>query len=50
MRGHAVAKDKKEAALLAIRAGVNVELPEPECYLHLAQLVRKGRAEGIGDR
>jgi beta-xylosidase len=42
VRGHSVARDKKEAALLAIRAGVNVELPEPECYLHLAELVRKG--------
>ncbi|HEV2445310.1 MAG TPA: glycoside hydrolase family 3 N-terminal domain-containing protein [Candidatus Sulfopaludibacter sp.] len=42
VRGHMVAKDKKEAAALALRAGVNVELPEPECYLHLAELVRKG--------
>ena len=42
VRGNMVAKDKKEAAALAMRAGVNVELPEPECYLHLAELVRKG--------
>src|SRR5450756_294736 len=40
--GHFVAKDKKEACALAIQAGVNIELPEPDCYLHLAGLVRKG--------
>jgi beta-glucosidase len=40
--GHHVAKDKKEACALAINAGVNIELPEPDCYLHLAELVRKG--------
>jgi beta-glucosidase len=40
--GHFVAKDKKEACVLAIQAGVNIELPEPDCYLHLAGLVRKG--------
>ena len=38
--GHGVAKDKKEACLLAVRAGVNSELPEPDCYLHLVELVR----------
>ena len=42
VRGHSVAKDKKEAAALAVRAGVNIELPEPECYLHLVELVRQG--------
>jgi beta-glucosidase len=40
--GHFVAKDKKEACALAIQAGVNIELPEPDCYLRLAELVRKG--------
>ena len=38
--GHNVAKDKREACLLAVRAGVNSELPEPDCYLHLVELVR----------
>lgn len=38
--GHHVAKDKKEAATLAVRAGVNIELPDPDCYLHLVDLVR----------
>ncbi len=40
--GHFVAADKKEACKLAVRAGVNIELPEPDCYLHLAELVRDG--------
>ena len=25
-----------------MKAGVNIELPEPDCYLHLVELVRKG--------
>jgi beta-glucosidase len=40
--GHFVAKDKKEACRLAVEAGVNIELPEPDCYRHLVELVRKG--------
>jgi beta-glucosidase len=40
--GHAVAKDKVEACALAVQAGVNIELPEPDCYLHIPALVRKG--------
>jgi beta-glucosidase len=40
--GHFVAKDKKEACTLAVQAGVNIELPDPDCYLHLVELVRKG--------
>ena len=39
--GHFVAKDKREACELAVKAGVNIELPEPDCYLHLVELVRK---------
>jgi beta-glucosidase len=39
--GHHVAADKKEAAALAVRAGVNIELPEPDCYRHLVELVRE---------
>lgn len=42
---HMVAKDKKEAALLAVKAGVNLELPEPDCYKHIPELVREGRLE-----
>jgi beta-glucosidase len=40
--GHFVAKDKKESCALAVRAGVNIELPEPDCYLNLVELVKKG--------
>ena len=40
--GHFVAKDKKESCALAVQAGVNIELPEPDCYLHLVELVKKG--------
>jgi beta-glucosidase len=40
--GHFVATDKREACALAVQAGVNIELPEPDCYLHLVELVRKG--------
>lgn len=40
--GHFVAKDKQEACRLAVEAGVNMELPEPDCYRHLVELVRKG--------
>lgn len=40
--GHWVAADKKEACALAVRAGVNIELPEPDCYAHLVELVQEG--------
>jgi len=40
--GHHVAKDKLQACELAAKAGVNIELPEPDCYLHLVELVKKG--------
>ena len=40
--GHFVAKDKKEACALAVKAGVNIELPDPDCYRHLIELVREG--------
>lgn len=40
--GHFVARDKKESCVLAVRAGVNIDFPEPDCYLHLTELVRKG--------
>lgn len=40
--GHFVAKDKTESCTLAVKAGVNIEFPEPDCYLHLVELVQKG--------
>ncbi|MCF7802953.1 MAG: glycoside hydrolase family 3 C-terminal domain-containing protein [Candidatus Marinimicrobia bacterium] len=39
---HFVARDKKNAALLAANAGVNLEFPEPDCYPELAELVETG--------
>ena len=39
--GHFVAKDKAESCALAVQAGVNIELPDPDCYLSLVDLVRK---------
>jgi beta-glucosidase len=47
---HSVAKDKTEAALLAAEAGVNIELPDPDCYPNLVQLVQSGElAEAVLD-
>src|SRR5580658_4340397 len=40
--GQFVAKDKKESARLAVEAGVNIELPDPDCYKYLVELVKKG--------
>lgn len=40
--GHFVAANRKEAAALAIRAGVNIELPDPDCYRFIAELVTEG--------
>jgi len=37
-----VARDKRESCALAVRAGVNIELPEPDCYRHLVELVKDG--------
>jgi beta-glucosidase len=39
--GHFVAKDKLDSCAQAVRAGVNIELPDPDCYLHLKELVKK---------
>jgi len=40
---HAMAKDKVDAAMLSVQAGVNIELPDPDCYPHLIELVRCGK-------
>jgi beta-glucosidase len=48
---HAVAKDKKEAAVLALKAGVNIELPDMDCYPYIPELVREGAiSEGLVDK
>ncbi|MEO5818065.1 MAG: glycoside hydrolase family 3 N-terminal domain-containing protein [Gemmatimonadaceae bacterium] len=43
--GHNVAANKRESAVLAVRAGGNSELPEPDCYLHLVELVQSGELQ-----
>ncbi len=40
--GHFVAADKRAACVLAVKAGVNIELPEPDAYRHLVELVQDG--------
>ena len=40
---HKVAGDKEEAARLAIEAGVEAEVPAPDCFQTLVQLVRDGK-------
>jgi beta-glucosidase len=40
--GHHLARDRKEAAALAALAGVDIELPDPDCYPFLVELVREG--------
>jgi beta-glucosidase len=48
---HKVAGSKAEAALLAMAAGVDAEVPDPDCYTTLIQLVREGRvSEAAVDR
>jgi beta-glucosidase len=41
--GNHLAEDGKQAAALAAKAGVNIELPDADCYPHLVELVRKGQ-------
>ena len=40
--GNHLAEDGKQAAALAVKAGVNIELPDADCYPHIVELVRKG--------
>jgi beta-glucosidase len=40
-----VAKDKKEAALLAAEAGIAIELPDIDCYPLLIDLVNEGKLD-----
>ncbi len=40
MELHHVAADKAEAARLALEAGVDIELPDPDCFALLVQLVK----------
>jgi len=40
--GNHLAEDGRRAAELAVRAGVNIELPDPDCYPLIVDLVRRG--------
>ena len=40
---HHVANGKEEAAQLALEAGVDIELPDPDCFPLLLKLVREGK-------
>jgi beta-glucosidase len=40
---HSVAADKETAAKLALDAGVDTELPDPDCYPLIPKLLREGR-------
>ena len=40
--GNHLAEDSRQAAALAVKAGVNIELPDPDCYRHVVELVRGG--------
>ncbi|MFH0992442.1 MAG: glycoside hydrolase family 3 N-terminal domain-containing protein [bacterium] len=42
---HSVAKDKSDAALQAVKAGVNIEFPDPDCYPYLIQHVQDGTVD-----
>jgi len=40
---HHIAGDKAEAARLAMEAGVDIELPDPDCYVAIPQLIKEGK-------
>ncbi|MFN3405465.1 MAG: glycoside hydrolase family 3 N-terminal domain-containing protein [Cytophagaceae bacterium] len=42
---HHLVTDRKEAALLAMKTGVDLETPDLECYFNLLNLVKEGRLE-----
>jgi beta-glucosidase len=43
---HGVAADFKDAARIALWAGVDLEAPGPKCFRHLPELVRAGKLDG----
>jgi beta-glucosidase len=48
---HHIASDKAEAAKLALEAGVDIELPDPDAYKALVQLVKDGKvSEAVLDK
>ncbi|OLD20166.1 MAG: beta-glucosidase [Acidobacteria bacterium 13_1_40CM_3_56_11] len=48
---HHVAGDKEEAARVALESGVDIELPDPDCFAFLVKLVKDGKvAEATVDK
>ncbi|HSK64860.1 MAG TPA: glycoside hydrolase family 3 N-terminal domain-containing protein, partial [Pyrinomonadaceae bacterium] len=48
---HKVVGSKPEAAKLALEAGVDIELPDPDIYSHLIRMVKEGKiSETVIDR
>ena len=48
---HHVAGDKEEAARVALESGVDIELPDPDCFALLVKLVKDGKvAEATVDK
>jgi beta-glucosidase len=48
---HHVSNSKEEAARLALEAGVDIELPDPDCFPLLLNLVREGKvSEALIDK
>jgi beta-glucosidase len=39
---HRVAENEKDAAILALQAGIDIELPDADCFPHLVAAVREG--------
>ncbi len=48
--GHHLAHDTKEAAALAVRAGVDIELPDPDCYPYAGRAGARRDARRVADR
>jgi beta-glucosidase len=42
---HSVAADKRDASLLAVKAGISLETPDPDCYPLLVRMVREGQMQ-----
>ena len=47
---HKMFADIKDAAVRAIDAGVDIETPDGEAYVHLPELVRAGKVTAGADR
>jgi beta-glucosidase len=48
---HRVTGDKAESAKVALESGVDIELPDPDCYMTIPQLISEGRlSEAVLDR